>query len=128
MSPRMGATDSKHVFPRWALYGRSAPESCHKRVFLGWGVLGERPSLWIIAGAALVVGSVAALLAADHRSTRKETVGSRRIQIKPLEAIRRLLSRFGGQSPHGAPYFHRGLTEWGDWRNAASSEPCQFML
>lgn len=60
-------------------------------VLLGWGVLVERPSLWMIAGAALVVGSVAALLAADHRSTRKETVGSRRIQIKPLEAIRRRL-------------------------------------
>jgi len=38
---------------------------------------------------------------------------------------RHLLSRFGGQLPHGAPNFRHGLTGRGDWRIAASSEPCQ---
>jgi drug/metabolite transporter (DMT)-like permease len=57
-------------------------------VFLGWVVLGEHPTAWMIAGAALVIGSVAALLVADHGSTRKESARWRRIQTKPLEARR----------------------------------------
>jgi drug/metabolite transporter (DMT)-like permease len=37
-------------------------------VLLGWLVLGEQPTPWMIAGAALVVASVAGLLLARHRS------------------------------------------------------------
>jgi|tagenome__1003787_1003787.scaffolds.fasta_scaffold20949547_2 drug/metabolite transporter (DMT)-like permease len=37
-------------------------------VLLGWLVLGEQPTLWMIAGAALVIASVAGLLLARHGS------------------------------------------------------------
>jgi drug/metabolite transporter (DMT)-like permease len=57
-------------------------------VLLGWLVLGEQPSVWMITGAALVVGSVAALLLADRGSMRNETAWSRQIQTKSMEARR----------------------------------------
>jgi drug/metabolite transporter (DMT)-like permease len=38
-------------------------------VLLGWAFLGEKPSLWMLAGAALVIASVAGLLLARSKST-----------------------------------------------------------
>jgi drug/metabolite transporter (DMT)-like permease len=41
-------------------------------VLLGWLVLGEQPTLWMIAGAVLVVASIAGLLLARHGSGKVE--------------------------------------------------------
>jgi drug/metabolite transporter (DMT)-like permease len=42
-------------------------------VLLGWAVLGETPTAWTVAGAAVVIASVAGLLIARETSTRTET-------------------------------------------------------
>jgi drug/metabolite transporter (DMT)-like permease len=41
-------------------------------VLLGWAVLGETPTAWTVAGAAVVIASVAGLLIARETSTRTE--------------------------------------------------------
>jgi drug/metabolite transporter (DMT)-like permease len=41
-------------------------------VLLGWLILGEQPTIWMIAGAALVVGSVGALLLAHSRRHKRQ--------------------------------------------------------
>jgi drug/metabolite transporter (DMT)-like permease len=40
-------------------------------VLLGWAFLGERPSVWMIVGATMVIASVGGLLLARWKSTRK---------------------------------------------------------
>jgi drug/metabolite transporter (DMT)-like permease len=58
-------------------------------VLLGWLVLGEQPSLWMIAGAALVIASVGGLLLAHHQSGKAGTRPQMaRHRLAPLTARR----------------------------------------
>jgi drug/metabolite transporter (DMT)-like permease len=57
-------------------------------VLLGWAFLGERPTPWMLAGAVLVIASVAGLLLARGKSRKEKSSWPRQAPARPAPAAR----------------------------------------